>query len=908
MGATGMKKVPSKTLQQIIDEAQTLPPHERLRFIRDACATDSDLYASAMHELESRQQWFGSDDAAEPQSPEDAAVDLTGERIGPYRIVRSLGRGGMGEVFLAERADEQFRQQVAIKLVRRGLLSRHVQGRLKLERQILATLDHPNIARLFDGGTTTDGTPYIVMEYVDGEPIDIYCDSRSLSVQQRLRLFQIVCSAVHRAHQNLIVHRDLKPSNILVARDGTPKLLDFGIAKMLDDRQMMHTMAVTQADYRVLTPDHASPEQIRGDPITTASDTYVLGVVLYELLCACKPFTLKGNRLGDLERAICEETPPAPSMVIHAREDAPGIARQRGTSAARLRRELAGDLDNIVLMAMRKEPERRYSSVEQFAADIARHLDGMPVLARADAWSYRAGKFLKRHALVAGLAAAFVALLIGFSITTYVQSGRIAQERDVAQIERARAQTAQRRAEGVAEFLIDSFRLADPSHARGKEITAREILDQGAARIGKELSAQPDLQATLLDTIGSVYLSLDLPEDALPLIEQGLAVRRRLFGERHLDIARSLYSLNRVYEKKGDLKTAEALAVDSLAISTTLTGPDSLETASGLCRLGVIQHAKGEFVNAQRHLNECLRIRVARLGRDHEEITVPLDNLARLAQERRDFVTAEQLYREALRIDLRARGKDHPQYIRHLHNLATALHEKGNLDDAEPLYREAVGLYRQVLGAEHSETIDAMTTFGRLLMDRNRFDEAQQMYESALTASSKAHPEPHVEVGYLLASLGRLALERKEYAKAEARYREALRIYEKTLPPGHGYTAAALTMLGRTQLELGRSQQAEQTLQRALQEWSKDYGAASPYFAQARAVLGRAWAVQRRFAEAEPALLETYPLLVKARLDDQLTATVRRWIEDLYRSTGRAEQAQAYFQQVDAQQRAARNP
>jgi len=634
----------------------------------------------------------------------------------------------------------------------------------------------------------------------------------------------------------------------------------------------------------------------------------VLGVVLYELLCGCKPFTLKGNRLGDLERAICEESPPAPSVVIQAREDAPGIARQRGTSPARLRRELAGDLDNIVLMAMRKEAERRYSSVEQFAADIARHLDGMPVLARADAWSYRTGKFLKRHALVAGLAAAFVALLIGFSITTYVQSGRIAQERDVAQVERARAQTAQRRAEGVAEFLIDSFRAADPSHARGKEITAREILDQGAARIGKELSAQPDLQATLLDTIGSVYLSLDLPEDAQPLIEQGLAVRRKLFGEKHLDVARSLYSLNRVFEKKGDLKTAEALAVDSLAISTTLTGPDSLETANGLCRLGVIQHAKGEFANAQRQLNECLRIRVARLGRDHEEITVPLDNLARLAQERRDFVTAEGLYREALRIDLRTRGKDHPQYIRHLHNLATALHESGDLDGAEPLFREVVAQCRRILGPEHSDTIEATGSLARLLMDRGRFDEAQQTYEAALAASRKVHPEPHTEVGYLLASLGRLALERKEYAEAEARYREALAIYEKTLPPGHGYTAAALTMLGRTQLELGHAEQAEGTLQRALAEWSKEYGADSPYYAQARAVLGRAWAAQRRFAEAEPALLETYPVLVKARLDDQLTATVRQWIEDLYRATGRPQQAQAYFQQLPPQDRSARTP
>jgi eukaryotic-like serine/threonine-protein kinase len=903
-----MGVVPSKTLQQILDEAQTLPPHDRLRFIREACATDSELYANAMHELESRQQWFGTDGAGPPESPEDAAVDLTGERIGPYRIVSSLGRGGMGEVFLAERADEQFQQHVAIKLVRRGLLSRNVQGRLKLERQILATLDHPNIARLFDGGTTTDGTPYIVMEYVDGEPIDSYCDSRSLHVEQRLRLFQVVCSAVHRAHQNLIVHRDLKPSNILVARDGTPKLLDFGIAKMLDDRQMMHTMAVTQADYRVLTPDHASPEQIRGDPITTASDTYVLGVVLYELLCGCKPFAVKGNRLGELERSICEETPPLPSMVVQAREDASGIARQRGTSPARLRRELAGDLDNIVLMAMRKEPERRYSSVEQFAADIDRYLRGMPVLARADAWSYRAGKFLARHSLAVGLAVAFLALLVGFSVTTYLQAQRIAQERDLAEAERARAQTALERAEAVKGFLIDSFQLADPSHARGKEITAREILDQGAARIGKELRSQPDLQATLLDTIGSVYLSLDLPNDAQPLIEQGLAVRRKLFGERHLDVASSLYSLNRVYEKKGDLKTAEALAIDSLAINTLLTGKQSLETAGSLCRLGVIEFARGELAKAQEHLEECLRIRVARRGPDHEDLTSPLDNLARLAQARRDFTTAERLDREALRIDLLTRGKDHPQYIRHLHNLATTLHDQGNLDGAEPLYRQTIDLLRQVLGAEHSETIEASGNLGRLLEDRGRFDEAQQIYATALAASRKAHPEPHVEVANLLFDLGRLAVLRKQYTEAEQRLREALRIYSTTLPPTAGYTDAALTMLGRTLLELNRAQDAEATLQRALDGWSKEFGTAHPWYALARAFLGRAWALQGRFAEAEPALLETYPVLMRAKVDEHHTADVRLWIEELYRSTGRPQQAQAYFQRVDAEQRAARNP
>ena len=359
-----------------------------------------------------------------------------------------------------------------------------------------------------------------------------------LSVEQRLRLFQIVCSAVHRAHQNLIVHRDLKPSNILVARDGTPKLLDFGIAKMLDDRQMMHTMAVTQADYRVLTPDHASPEQIRGDPITTASDTYVLGVVLYELLCGCKPFVLKGNRLGDLERAICEETPPPPSVVVQAREDAAGdretTRHESGAAAARAGRRSRqhradGDAQGGgAALFLRRAVRRRRRSATSTACRCSR-APTRGAIAPANSSS--------GIALVTTLAAAFVAVLIGFSMTTYVQAG--ASRRSATS--RRRSGPARRRRNSAPKpsptFLIDSFRLADPSHARGKKITAREILDKGAARIGKELRAQPDLQATLLDTIGSVYLSLDLPEDAQPLIEQGLAVRRKLFGERHLDVA-----------------------------------------------------------------------------------------------------------------------------------------------------------------------------------------------------------------------------------------------------------------------------------------------------------------------------------------------------------------------------------
>jgi serine/threonine protein kinase/tetratricopeptide (TPR) repeat protein len=895
-----MTETSGKSLEEILREAETLPPEQRLRYVRDACATDQ----VALANLGSGAPSQGDSAAAAANMGEAASVAAApaGEKIGPYRIVRSLGQGGMGEVFLAERADHQFAQQVAVKLVRRGLLSRQLQSRLRLERQILATLDHPNIARLFDGGTTADGTPYIVMEYVEGEPIDHYCDRNQLPVPERLKLFQIVCSAVHRAHQNLVVHRDLKPSNILVTRAGVPKLLDFGIAKVLDERHSMHTLAVTHADYRVLTPDHASPEQIRGDPITTASDIYVLGVLLYELLSGCKPFTLTGNRLGDLERAICEETPLPPSMVAYHREDAAGIAKQRGANPARLRRELAGDLDNIVLMAMRKEPERRYPSVEQFAADIERHLSGMPVHARADAWSYRAGKFLKRHAVVASLAAAFVALLIGFSVTTYVQSERIARERDVAQAQRVAAQSERERAQAVSGFLIDSFRLADPSRARGNQITAKEILDAGAARIGKELGAQPALQATLLDTIGGVYLSLDRPAEAQPLIEQSLSIRRGLFGERNLDVAQSLHNLNRVYEQEGDLRRAESIARQALDIRRAVSGTESVETAGSLCQLGSLKLQEGELNAAETFFQDCLRIRIARLGPNHESITAPLDNLARLAQSRSDFDSAERLYRRALDIDLRTRGEDHPQYIRHLHNLATVLHARGDMSAAESAYLRSIELYRRVLGPEHGETIDAMSNMGLFLLDQGKPAEARRTLEATLALNRKVRGPRHVYVGYDLMNLGRIDLKERDLASAERRLDAALEIYRAELAPSHSFVASAQTLLGWVYLEQGRAREAEPVLLQALESRKQQYGDQSTQYARVRAFIGRAWAMQNRPEEAERALTESYPLILKStsRADQEIAATVRGWLENLYASTGRSDAARVYFAKLAA--------
>jgi serine/threonine protein kinase/Tfp pilus assembly protein PilF len=895
-----MKDASQKSLEELIEEARTLPPAQRLPYLHRACSDESS-YASAVEQLKSRVEWF---DEIEPSHEGLNITNVAGEMIGPYKTIRSLGQGGMGEVFLAERVDRQFQQQVAIKLVRAGLLSKHIQGRLRQERQILATLEHPNIARLYDGGATQDGTPYIVMEYVDGKPVDVYCDEHALTIPERLRLFQTICSAVHRAHQNLIVHRDLKPSNILVTAEGTPKLLDFGIAKILDDRQMMHTMAVTQADVRMLTPYHASPEQVRGEPITTSSDIYVLGVLLYELLTGFKPYSPKSNRLAEMERAICDEDPPLASHAISAAlhiEDSgvEEIAAKRSSTIGRLRRSLAGDVDTIIAMAMRKEPSRRYSSVEQLVSDIEYHLNAMPIVARADAWSYRAAKFVRRHALVVAMSSALIALLVAFTINTYLQSERIAQERDIADTQRIRAESERERAEAVSNFLIDSFRLADPSQSRGDSITAREILDRGATRISSELRNQPALQATLLDTIGRVYLGLGQYGRAQPLVEQSLSIRRAVFGSDSLEVARSLYNLNRVYEKKGDLDKSESLALQSLEINRKLTGDSSLESAESMCRLGVIRLEKGELANAKQMFESCLSIRTQILGPDSEQLTAPLDNLAGIEQYRKHYAEAESMLRRAIDIDRASRGTDHPQYIRHLHNLAMMLHEKRDLAAAAAPYRESIDLFKKVLGPEHPETIDAMSNFGVFLIDEGRLREADTILHEVIRINTKLRGPTHAYVGSDLINLARLAMEQHELEAAETRCNEALAIFKAALPRGHRYTAIALTLLGSIRLERGNAKDAESALRESLDAWQVEYGKDSAGYAVARATLGRALALQGRLAEAEPALTESYPSIFRSPSDSKAAAASRKWIQELYQSLGRPQDAGTYLAKAE---------
>jgi serine/threonine-protein kinase len=452
---------------------------------------------------------------------------LAGTMVGRYRIVRELGRGGMAVVYLAERADGQFRQEVALKLLQSGLAASHVARRFGRERQILAQARHPGVARLLDGGTGPGGRPYLVMEYVEGRPIDRYCDEERLAVGARLQLFLQVARAVEDAHRSLVVHRDIKPSNILVTADGHTKLLDFGIAKLLDPEATSGDAPVSGSAIRLMTPAYASPEQVRGDPVTTASDIYQLGLLLYLLLTGRFPYDLGDGDAAERMRAIVQCEPVRPSAAVASAEGfappgqeprTPGeIAHARGTTPVRLRRALSGDLDAILLTALCKEPEQRYGSVAQLISDIERHLEGRTIAARPETWAYRTGKLVRRHAAVFVTAAVAVALVLALG---FLYTARLAGERDRARQEAAREAR-------VSDFLRTLF-VVPPGVG---PLTPRQALDRAVARVDLELEDQPDLQADLLALLSGMYRDLSLPTEARSLLERSEALRRSAKGK-----------------------------------------------------------------------------------------------------------------------------------------------------------------------------------------------------------------------------------------------------------------------------------------------------------------------------------------------------------------------------------------
>ena len=533
-------------VKEIFSAALELKPDERVSFLNTACAADENLRSEVLGLLSAHDssgdfiQHPAVVDVGFLVSDTNHSAAAAGQHIGTYEIIRELGRGGMGAVYLASRADEAFDKQVALKLIKRGMDSDAIIKRFVMERQILANLDHPNIARMIDGGTTEDGLPYFVLEYIEGTTITRYCDEHKLNTLERLKLFLQVCAAVQFAHQNLIVHRDLKPSNIIVTKDGTPKLLDFGIAKLLSvDSALVETETIG----RLFTPEYASPEQLRGLPITTTSDVYSLGVVLYELLSGHRPFNLASRSAEEIARMITTSEPLKPSVVITRHEAMPhaddghhsltpeGISRTREGNVDKLRRRLVGDLDNILLKALRKEPERRYASVQDLSADLQRHLTGLPVLAREDTFAYRAGKFIQRNKASVAAAAVVAITLISATVVTTWQA-------TVAKRERAKAERHFKEVRNLTNSFLFDFHdsIADLNGAT----QAREMVVKKAQEYLSTLAQEAGDDRELLWELSTAYLKLGDVQGrpgfsrtgdtagALKSYEQSLDIRRRL--------------------------------------------------------------------------------------------------------------------------------------------------------------------------------------------------------------------------------------------------------------------------------------------------------------------------------------------------------------------------------------------
>jgi serine/threonine-protein kinase len=809
-------------LTEIFDAVADLPAAERERALDELCAGNARLRAEVARLLTADRRAASAVDrpaieglgAAAPEPSSSRA----GERIGAYRLMEEIGRGGMGIVYRAERADALYQKTVAIKLLAPPA-DRAIAERFGRERAILAGLVHPHIARLLDGGVTDDGVPYLVMEYVDGRPIDRYCDEEDLDVERRVRLFVDLCEGVQFAHRNLVVHRDLKPSNILVTGDGTPFLLDFGISKLLAEGDLDATRTMS-----LMTPAYASPEQVTGRPITTASDVYSLGVVLYQILAGRLPYAVEGRSITEIVGAITTAEPPRASHV------APPARAPR----------LRGDLDTILLKALRKEPERRYGTAEGLGDDLTRYLDGRPVEARPDTFGYRTSKFVRRHKVGVASAALLALALVGGAAGTAWQARVAAGERDRARVEATKA-------EGLNTFLLDMLAAPDP-RVEGRDVRVSDVLARASDRADATLADQPGLAAEIHRTLGRTYVGLGLLEEAVEEARAAVAAARRVPGDGRRDVALALADLGTALSEAGEYQEAETRQREALALFTELGVP--LERASSMNQLGVVLNRAGREEEAERLYRDAIAVYQADPARVVHGYAEALNNLGIVLGNRGEFAEAEPLHRQALELMRAEYGPEHPEVAYMETNLAGVLDLQGRYDEAEPLYRRALATRDRVLGTDHPLTIMGGASYSNLLW-------------------LKGEPERAAEVG-------RSMVERAE----------------RGLPPDHPLIAYAHLVHGQALVDLGRAREAEDDLRETLRIRVATLGADHWLVANTRIVLGTALMGQARFAEAEREMLPAYErLLAELGPDHERTVKAREGLAALYRAWGRSAEA-----------------
>jgi eukaryotic-like serine/threonine-protein kinase len=862
-----------EAIAALFGEAIELPAERRRALVADAPASaqvrEEVLSLLAAHERSASGSEHVDAALATALLAEAAAPEAAGRRLGPYRIVRELGRGGMGVVYLAERADGAYEHQVAVKLLPAALRSDTRSRRFLLERQILARLEHPRIARLLDGGIGEDGEPYFALEYVEGEPLTDWCDRRHLDLDDRLRLFVQVCEAVQYAHGRLIVHRDLKPSNVLVTRDGEVKLLDFGIAKLLAEERESGSTALTRLGMRPYTPGYAAPELLRGEEVTVATDVYGLGVLLHELLTGRRP----QPRGGATARAGDAEAPPfAASEAVRLPVEAPTgdpadpaaadeLVLHRANSIERLERRLAGDLDTIVSKALRAEPENRYQSVQELSEDVRRHLAGRPISARPASVRYRAGKFLRRHRVAVVTAALIVLTVLAGLAGTAWQATVATREREVARAEAAKA-------EQVAAFLTEVFRLSDPLRSKGEEVTVREALARGAERIHTDLAGQPVVQAELMAVIGGTYLELGDLDRADQLLTAALELRRVHLGPAHPDVADSLRNVGSLLYQRGEYLPAEELFLEAVEILERSLDPEALELGGVLNNLGILYGRTGEFDKGVAAYERALAIREHHLGPDAVDVGRVSLNLGTILSLMREDVRALAAYERALAIYQRELGPDHPYVAGTLGNISYIRMRRGEYDGLEELIQRMLAIHRKAYGPVHDRVGTGLKILGELYAATGREREAIEAYQQAIEVNRAALGEDHPNVGYPLHDLADLHLDAGRPAEALPYFRQAAAVRAAAFAEDHPLVALSLEGLGRAEEAVGDLVRAEATLRRVLALRRLPVEPDVERIAATAVRLSGVLADQARCEEALPLLAEAAAILASAAEPD----------------------------------------
>ncbi len=837
----------------------------------------------------------GETAAFETQTLRPPETDFTPGTViaGKYKLLEELGRGGMGSVFRAEQISP-IKREVALKIIKMGMDTARVVARFDAERQALAVMDHPNIAKVLDAGATETGRPFFVMELVHGIPIDVYCDKHRLSINERLGLFKAVCQAVQHAHQKGVIHRDLKPSNILVVvQDGeaVPKVIDFGIAKATGARLTERTLFTEQGQL-IGTPEYMSPEQaeMSGLDIDTRTDIYSLGVMLYGLLVGKLPFepeTLRAAGLAEIQRIIRDTDPPRPSTRLSTLGiEGSAVAKKMRLDMPALRRELRGDLDWIIMKALEKDRTRRYATASEFSSDIDRHLRHEPVSAGPPSKAYRIRKYIRRHKLgVAAASLVILAILAGIAGTSLGLIKAIRAEKKA----REEAQTARQ----VSSFLVDLFEVSDPGEARGNTITAREILDRGAEKIKEELTAQPLIQSRIMETIGQVYQNLGLFDEAEDLLKKALDVREEASGENHYYVGASLVNLGWLYLSQNRQAEAEPLIRRGVDILAQYNVDDPLAYARGLTMLGMILRDRGEFDPGQDSLERALDILEEARGKDHEDVSLPLYHLGWLHKLKGEYETAADYYERAYIILERELGIDHPYTLWCLNDMAVIAEIRGDQQRAKELNLKVIDIGERIFGHDHPFLASPLNNIGivhwrlgeykeaeasakRSILIREKvfgidhpliastwsnlsliyleigfYDLSRQSLERALAINEKTAGPDSLGMAETLHNLAVLDFYTGDFESAEAIFDRTLAVQEKILGPDHPDIAVILSDYGLMSRTRGNFPLAESHLRRALAIREKNFGAESNEVADALMNLARLYAVQKDLEKAD---------------------------------------------------------